>query len=98
MHASVFTVYMVNTQNASPDGDAYFRQVEELTLLLAYLTSWEEGDAPYTVRRAWKGYDFDVLRSLERAGCIDGGRKAKSLTFTEAGVARAEELRSRYLQ
>ncbi len=86
---------MNSGQERSKDDDVVFKQVEELTLLLAYLTSWEEGNEPHVVRRVWKGYDFDVLRSLERSGYIDGGRKAKSLTLTPEGITRAEELRAR---
>lgn len=91
----MFTVGMNSAQERSKDDDAVFKHVEELTLLLAHLTSWEEGDEPHVVRRAWKGYDFDVLCSLERGGYINGGRKAKSLTLTPEGITRAEELRAR---
>lgn len=86
---------MTNNEHVANNDDDVFKQVEELTLLLAYLTSWEEDSAPESVRRVWKGYDFDVLRSLERSGYINGGRKAKSLVLTPEGVARTEALRRR---
>lgn len=42
--------------------------VRDLTLILMYLTSWQEraGD----LRRCWKGYDFDLLNrtSSEASG------------------------------
>jgi hypothetical protein len=49
-----------------------------------------------TARRAWKGYLFEVLDALEEKGYISQTRRAKSLTLTEAGVERAEEIEERY--
>jgi hypothetical protein len=34
--------------------------IEELTLLLLDLTSWTEDSMGTTVRRAWKGYPFEI--------------------------------------
>jgi len=71
--------------------------IEELTLLLLYLCSWEEQVASgFTVRRAWKGYLFEVLDALEERGYISQTRRAKSVTLTEEGVRRARELEGRY--
>jgi Mn-dependent DtxR family transcriptional regulator len=71
--------------------------LEDLTLLVIYLSSWEEElAADLTVRRAWKGYLFEVLNALEEKGYISQTRRAKSLTLTEAGVERAEEIEERY--
>jgi hypothetical protein len=71
--------------------------LEDLTLLVIYLSSWEEELAPdLIVRRAWKGYLFEVLNALEEKGYISQTRRAKSLTLTEAGVVRAEEIEERY--
>lgn len=71
--------------------------LEDLTLLVIYLSSWEERIAPdLTTRRAWKGYLFEVLDALEEKGYIDQSRRAKSLTLTEEGVARARELAALY--
>ena len=72
--------------------------VEDLTLLLLYLTSWEEkvyGDL--TVHRAWKGYLFEVLDALEEAGYLNQTRRAKSVTLTETGLEQARALEARYL-
>ncbi len=70
--------------------------LEELTLLVLYLASWEEqlpdGD---TVRRAWKGHVFEVLDRLKEQGLLRGGRRAKSVVLTEEGVALAKELEKR---
>ena len=71
--------------------------LEELTLLVIYLSSWEEELAPdLTVRQAWKGYLFEVLDVLEEQGYISQTRRAKSLALTEKGVLKAREIRERY--
>jgi len=72
--------------------------IEDLTLMLLYLTSWEEpiyGDL--TVQRAWKGFRFEVLDALEEAGYLNQTRRAKSVTLTEAGIERARSLAIKYL-
>lgn len=72
--------------------------LKKLTLLVIYLSSWEEQLAPdLTVRRAWKGYLFEVLDELEEKGYINQTRRAKSLTLTAEGVRRAQELEARYV-
>jgi DNA-binding PadR family transcriptional regulator len=81
------------------DGSAVQDQaLEDLTLLLIYLTSWEEkvyGDL--TVHRAWKGYLFEVLDRLEEAGYLNQTRRAKSVTLTEAGLEHARALEAKFL-
>jgi hypothetical protein len=43
--------------------------------------------------RAWKGFDWDAMDRLHEAGYItDPKGKAKSVVFTEEGLARAEQL------
>lgn len=43
--------------------------------------------------RAWKGFDWDALDRLHQAGYISDPRgKAKSVVFTEEGLARAEQM------
>ena len=79
-------------------GDEASREspLEELTLLVIYLSSWEEDLSPgLAVRRAWKGYLFEVLDALEEKGYIRQNRRAKSLTLTEEGVQQAQELMAR---
>ena len=57
------------------------KTIRELTLMLMYLTSWEERDTPEMravkkkelekyplVRRCWKGYDHDLLNKLSEGG------------------------------
>ncbi len=38
--------------------------IKELTLLLIYLTSWQEDVGLTKVQRSWKGYPFDALDEL----------------------------------
>ncbi len=75
------------------------RIVEELTLLLLYLTSWQEavirGFEP--ARRAWKGFRFEALDALEEAGYLMQSHRAKSVTLTEEGVRQAQALQAKYL-
>ena len=79
------------------DEEARETLLEDLTLLVIYLSSWEEQLTPdLSVRRAWKGYLFEVLNALEEKGYISQTRRAKSLALTEAGVERAEEIEARY--
>jgi hypothetical protein len=72
--------------------------IEDLTLLLIYLTSWREkvGEG-ILVSRAWKGYDFDVLNKLNEKGYITGSHRAKSVYLTDEGVEKAEKLGLLYL-
>ncbi len=68
--------------------------INELTLALFYLTSWEEEpvrDSGIKVRRAWKSADWDALDWLRDQGFVDCSNKAKSVTISEAGVERAED-------
>jgi len=58
----------------------------KLTLLLIYLTSWDEKDLVSNMRRAWKGYDFDTLDKLEEDGLISQSKTAKSVYLTEKGL------------
>lgn len=63
-------------------------QISKLTLLLLYLTSWQEKEA----RLSWKGYDFDILNRLEADGMIAQSKTAKSVYFTEEGIEAAKKL------
>ena len=58
----------------------------KLTLLLIYLTGWDEKDLVSNMRRAWKGYDFDTLDKLEEDGLISQSKTAKSVYLTEKGL------------
>ena len=72
--------------------------LEDLTLLLIYLTSWtEKMSLGVHVQRAWKGYDFDTLDALMEKGYIYGSKRAKSVYFPEEGVDRVRNLEKRIL-
>ena len=72
--------------------------IEDLTLLLLHLTSWEERVYEgMTIHRAWKGFRFEALDALEEAGYLNQSRGAKSVTLTEAGIEHARVLVARYL-
>ncbi len=71
--------------------------LEELTLLVLYLSSWEEEPIPGSkIRKAWKGYLFEVLNTLEEKGFLVQSRRAKSLNLTEEGIRQAQELKEEY--
>ena len=70
--------------------------IDDLTLMLMYLTAWEEGSGENACLRTWKGYDFDSLNRLADAGYIEGSQKAKSDYLTEEGARRAIELCEHY--
>jgi hypothetical protein len=68
--------------------------MKELVLTLIYLCSWEEKDT--ITRRAWKGYNFDLLDELKEEDLIDFSYKAKSLYLTPEGIEKAKELLQRF--
>ncbi|MFY3790751.1 DUF6429 family protein [Ureibacillus sp. MALMAid1270] len=73
------------------------KEIEELTLLLLYLTSWKEEDLPETMRRSWKGYSFEALNQLIEQDYLRGSNKAKSIYLTKGGVEQAKQLIKKYL-
>lgn len=75
--------------------------IKELTMLLLYLTSWEEknsfGDTPF--RNAWKGYDFNIINELADDELLYQGKhpsRSKSVTLSEEGIAYAQSLLKKY--
>lgn len=82
--------------------------VKDLTLMLMYLTSWEESLVPdlhekhdrpgfrLQIRRTWKGYDFGILNELTDEGLVNAGNRSKSASFTDEGMAKALELLKQY--
>ena len=66
-------------------------RADELALALLYLTLHDGA-------RAWKGLDWDVLDHLHARGFIADPRgRAKSVVFSETGLARAEAMFRKYL-
>lgn len=39
-------------------------KIKELSLMLLYLTSWEENNYGIKYNRSWKGYNFTILDEL----------------------------------
>ncbi|WP_404460783.1 DUF6429 family protein [Sutcliffiella horikoshii] len=72
-------------------------RIKELTLLLLYLTSWEEKNIPGEMRRSWKGYDFDILNQLSEQDLLRGGNRSKSVYLTEEGIEEAKKLAQKYI-
>ena len=67
-------------------------KMKELTLLLLYLTSWEEKEGKETFLRSWKGYPFEILDELTEKDMIYGSKRAKSIGFTDEGERIAKDL------
>jgi len=42
------------------------KTIKELTLLLIYLTSWQEDAGLTKVQRSWKGYSFEIRRRVKQ--------------------------------
>jgi hypothetical protein len=64
-------------------------KIDEAVLGLLYLTLHDG-------YRAWKGHDWDALGRLHQKGMIgDPVGKAKSVVFTEEGLAESERLFSK---
>jgi len=75
------------------------KEIEELSLLLMYLTSWEEKLSSNMPPRygSWKGYRFEIIDELEKEGFItQGSYRSKSVYLTEKGIKQAEELQKKY--
>ena len=65
-----------------PDTD----RIDQAVLALLYLGLHESS-------RSWKTFDRDAMARLHRQGFIsDAVGKAKSVTFTEAGLGESERL------
>jgi hypothetical protein len=71
--------------------------IEELVLLLLYLTRWEEEEHDVKWYRSWKGYPFETLDKLAQKGYVSGSKRAKSVYLDEKGIQKAKELKEKYL-
>lgn len=89
--------------------DERLRQIRELTLMLMYLTSWEDHDAPGLravkkkelgqyplVRRCWKGYDFRLLHELVEEWLICDSGRTRPAQISSTGEAEARKLLAQY--
>lgn len=83
-------------------------RIDELTLLLMYLTSWDEENLFYdengnldkgVTKNAWKGYSFDAINKLTDKGYLYPTKyKNKSVTLTKEGEKLAESLMGKYIK
>ena len=83
------------------------KNIEELTMLLLYLTSWEEKGYVYiddelkeeNLHNSWKEYSFDALNNLTDKGYLYPTKnKSKSVTLTKEGENLAKELIKKYIE
>ncbi|MBN2346866.1 MAG: transposase [Candidatus Aminicenantes bacterium] len=75
-------------------------KIKDLNLLLMFLTGWEEESRKNPgekIFRAWKGYLFETLNQLADDKMIIQFANNKSVTLTEAGRQKAEQLKKQYL-
>jgi len=72
--------------------------IKELTLLLIYLTSWQEEEFSIKIHRSWKGYPFEILNELQEENYISGSKRAKSVFMTREGVIKAKEFMIKYIK
>ena len=73
------------------------KRIKYLTLLLIYLTSWEEKlrtEPVGVLQRAWRTYSFEVLSELERENLIR--QHTNSIIITREGMAKSEGLKRNY--
>jgi hypothetical protein len=81
------------------------QDVEDLTLLLLYLSSWRNVTRSRKTKQiigegtlqSWKGYPFECLNALSAKELILDSRTAKSIYLTEAGERRSQELLEKML-
>lgn len=61
-------------------------KIDEMALALMYVSRFENN-------RVWKGYDWDILKSLHEKGLITNPvGKVKSFFLTEEGMKLSEQL------
>ena len=71
--------------------------MQDLALVLIYLSSWEEKNiADQIIHRCWKGYDFNILDQLKEKGLIEFSYTAKSLYISEEGLQKAQMLLAKF--
>lgn len=72
------------------------QDIKDLTLLLLYLTHWQEKGIDKPTWRSWKGYPWEGQNALSDEGFINQSKRAKSVYLTVNGVKNAEQLRRKY--
>jgi hypothetical protein len=64
--------------------------IQDLTLMLMYVSSWEE--PPGGARKAWKGFSYEAMDALLQEELIASKKADKAVTLTTDGVAEARKL------
>lgn len=74
------------------------KAIQELTLILMYLTRFNEIDRFSTeTNLSWKAYDFDVMNELEQNAFIYPiSYRSKKVVITEKGLELAQDLLVKY--
>ncbi|WP_446788020.1 DUF6429 family protein [Macellibacteroides fermentans] len=74
------------------------KAVKELTMLLMYLTRFNERDHFGSgLDMAWKGYDFDIINELDKEEYIrQGSHRSKSVAITDEGMKLSRQLLVKY--
>lgn len=87
-------------------------KIKELTLLLLYISGWEEDftmssnkehlgfireDGTRGEYRSWLKHEFEVLNELQEEGMIYTFPNGKSAIIPQKGIEKAEELKKKYL-
>lgn len=75
--------------------------MEELTMILMYLSRFEEGEKFSEAKDfyAWKGYDFDIINKLWDDDYVRQGShpsRTKKVYITQAGKDYAKQLMEKY--
>ena len=68
--------------------------IEELSLLLMYLTRFREKDDE--LWQAWKGYDFKIMDTLQEKEYISFSYRAKRVYLHEKGMQKIKTLLKKY--
>ncbi|MGI8384197.1 DUF6429 family protein [Robertmurraya sp. P23] len=71
-------------------------QIDELTLLLLYLTSFNDDYCLGVAKRSWKGYPFESLNELSDSELIRDSKRSKSVFLTDKGIEKSKELLKKY--
>jgi len=77
------------------------KAMQELTMMLIYLSRFTQGEKFSDAKDfyAWKGYNFDILNTLNDSDYIRQGNRpsrSKSVYITDSGIEQAKELLNKY--
>ena len=77
------------------------KKTTELSLLLLYLSGWEEeinGNPETTRCRSWLGYLYEIIKRLEKEGKIKVSDSRRVVEITEKGLSEAKVLEKKYIK